>query len=82
MRLSHSNLGSQVISVWKLAADGVKVRLYQSDRPARACACVHAVLNINPKIFLAFVFLRGHEFDVHFLGTAWNRLVKLKIAGF
>ena len=26
--------------------------------------------------------IRGHEFDAHFLGTAWNWLLKLKIAGF
>src|ERR1700675_4284761 len=51
MRLSHSNMGGKVISVWKFAGDGVKVRLYQSDRPARACACVHAVLNIHSKSF-------------------------------
>jgi len=42
---------------------------------------MHAVLNIHSKIFFAFVFFRGHEFDAHFLGTARDRLLKLKITG-
>jgi len=54
----------------------LKVGLYQSDRPARACARMYAVLNIHSKIFFAFVLFRGHEFDAHFLGTSGDRALE------
>jgi len=80
MRESHSNLSGKVILVRKFTGDGVKVGPYESDRAARACARMHAVLNIHSRIFFAFVFFRGHEFDAHFLGTVWDWFLKLKNA--
>ena len=60
----------------------MQIGLREGDRAARAGACVDAFLDIHAKILFAFVFFRGHEFDAHILGTAWDRLLKLKIAGF
>ncbi len=47
---------------------------------ARAGARTRAVLNLYARIPFSLEFLGSHEFDAHFLGAAWNLLLKLKIA--